>query len=87
MASDRPIVVKLGGSFAYSDYLQDWIEALAACAGRVVVVPGGGPFDDAVRLAQRQMRHRSGLADEPVGVWARRYRPWRSTQPSYLLKG
>ena len=41
MAPDRPIVVKLGGSFAYSDYLQDWIEALAACAGRVVIVPGG----------------------------------------------
>jgi len=74
MAPDRPIVVKLGGSFAYSDYLQDWIEALAACAGRVVIVPGGGPFADAVRLAQIQMRfddkaahHMAVLAMEQYG--------------------
>ena len=74
MAPDRPIVVKLGGSFAYSDHLQDWIEALAACAGRVVIVPGGGPFADAVRLAQIQMRfddkaahHMAVLAMEQYG--------------------
>ena len=74
MAPDRPIVVKLGGSFAYSDYLQDWIEALAACAGRVVIVPGGGPFADAVRRAQTQMRfddraahHMAVLAMEQYG--------------------
>src|SRR5580700_8482139 len=62
MASDRPIVVKLGGSFAYSDYLRDWIEALAACAGRVVIVPGGGPFADAVRSAQTRMGFDDGAA-------------------------
>src|SRR6185312_9091771 len=74
MAPDAPIVVKLGGSFAYSDYLQDWIEALAASPGRVVIVPGGGPFADAVRLAQRQMRfddkaahHMAVLAMEQYG--------------------
>jgi 5-(aminomethyl)-3-furanmethanol phosphate kinase len=74
MASRRPIVVKLGGSFAYSDHLRDWIEALAACAGRVVIVPGGGPFADAVRLAQIQMRfddkaahHMAVLAMEQYG--------------------
>jgi 5-(aminomethyl)-3-furanmethanol phosphate kinase len=74
MAPDRPIVVKLGGSFAYSDYLRDWIEALAACAGRVVIVPGGGPFADAVRRAQTQMRfddkaahHMAVLAMEQYG--------------------
>jgi 5-(aminomethyl)-3-furanmethanol phosphate kinase len=74
MPSRRPIVVKLGGSFAYSDYLRDWIEALAACAGRVVIVPGGGPFADAVRTAQIQMRfddkaahHMAVLAMEQYG--------------------
>jgi aspartokinase-like uncharacterized kinase len=74
MAPDGPIVVKLGGSFAYSDYLQDWIEALAASPGRVVIVPGGGPFADVVRLAQRQMRfddkaahHMAVLAMEQYG--------------------
>jgi 5-(aminomethyl)-3-furanmethanol phosphate kinase len=74
MAADRPIVVKLGGSFAYSDYLQEWIGALAACTGRVVIVPGGGPFADAVRTAQIQMRfddkaahHMAVLAMEQYG--------------------
>jgi 5-(aminomethyl)-3-furanmethanol phosphate kinase len=48
-------VVKLGGSYAFSPDLPAWLEALAACAGRVVVVPGGGPFADAVRNAQAKM--------------------------------
>lgn len=49
------VVVKLGGSYAFSAHLQDWLAALAACAGRVVIVPGGGPFADAVREAQPRM--------------------------------
>jgi 5-(aminomethyl)-3-furanmethanol phosphate kinase len=52
---DGPVVVKLGGSFAFSVHLRAWIEALAACAGRVVIVPGGGPFADTVRSAQLRM--------------------------------
>ena len=50
-----PVVVKLGGSFAFSAILTDWIRALTSCAGRVVIVPGGGPFADTVRTAQRRM--------------------------------
>ena len=50
-----PVVVKLGGSFAFSQVLIDWIGALASCAGSVVIVPGGGPFADAVRRAQVRM--------------------------------
>jgi 5-(aminomethyl)-3-furanmethanol phosphate kinase len=55
---DRPTsvtVVKLGGSFAYEGELKDWLAALATCAGRVVLVPGGGPFADTVRDAQPRM--------------------------------
>jgi aspartokinase-like uncharacterized kinase len=48
-------VVKLGGSYAFSRALKSWIDAVAACAGRVVVVPGGGPFAEAVRSAQPKM--------------------------------
>ena len=73
-AGNRPVVVKLGGSFAYSAHLRDWIEALAACAGRVVMVPGGGPFADAVRAAQAKMgfddsaaHHMAVLAMEQYG--------------------
>jgi dihydroneopterin aldolase len=60
-------VIKLGGSFALSPHLRDWIAAIAACAGRTVIVPGGGPFADAVRAAQAPMgfddraAHRMGL--------------------------
>jgi aspartokinase-like uncharacterized kinase len=48
-------VVKLGGSQAFSAHLSDWLDAVALGAGRVVVVPGGGPFADAVRAAQPAM--------------------------------
>ena len=67
MHRDGPIVVKLGGSFAFSACLKDWIAAIAQCAGRAVIVPGGGPFADAVRSAQAHMgfddraAHRMGL--------------------------
>jgi 5-(aminomethyl)-3-furanmethanol phosphate kinase len=48
-------VVKLGGSHALSPLLGDWLGAIARARGRVVVVPGGGPFADAVRGAQPAM--------------------------------
>ena len=52
---DSPVVVKIGGSCAFSLDLQKWAARVAACAGRVVIVPGGGPFADAVRSAQPKM--------------------------------
>jgi dihydroneopterin aldolase len=45
-------VVKLGGSLAFSQHLTAWLGALARCGGHVVVVPGGKPFSDTVRMAQ-----------------------------------
>lgn len=49
------IVVKLGGSLAAGARLREWLAVLAHNgAGRVVIVPGGGPFADAIRDAQRQ---------------------------------
>lgn len=53
---DRDItVIKLGGSLAGSTHLAGWLDALAACGGRAIIVPGGGPFADAVRAAQATM--------------------------------
>ena len=40
----RLIVVKLGGSHAFSSELRDWLAAIVHGAGHVVIVPGGGPF-------------------------------------------
>ncbi|WP_158922832.1 hypothetical protein [Acidisphaera sp. S103] len=50
-----PTVVKLGGSHALSPLLRPWLDAIRQGAGDVVVVPGGGPFADAVRTAQPTM--------------------------------
>ena len=48
-------VVKVGGSLAESDAAAELMRALAARRPpRVVVVPGGGDFADAVRLTGRQ---------------------------------
>lgn len=54
-------VVKLGGSLSEqapeTSSLRDWLAMLGqAGAGRVVIVPGGGPFADAVRQAQARWR-------------------------------
>jgi dihydroneopterin aldolase len=75
MAPSRDLtVVKLGGSHAFSADLPKWVEAIARYDGPVVIVPGGGPFADAVRDAQLQMRfddlaahHMALLAMEQYG--------------------
>lgn len=46
-------VVKLGGSLANSEELSQWLDVIAtAGAGKIVLVPGGGPWADEVRAAQ-----------------------------------
>jgi dihydroneopterin aldolase len=51
----RVTVVKLGGSLAYTPQCASWLEALAEWGGPLILVPGGGPFADCVRTAQRAM--------------------------------
>ena len=49
-------VVKLGGSLARSPRLQEWLTVLAGQgAGKVIIVPGGGPFADLVRDEQMRL--------------------------------
>jgi len=48
-------IIKIGGSLQDSDCLQPWLDAILTHGrGRVVLVPGGGRFADAIRLAQRR---------------------------------
>jgi aspartokinase-like uncharacterized kinase len=76
MRARRPVtVVKLGGSLASSPHLRGWLDAVGRGAGRVVVVPGGGPFADAVRTAQGPIgfgdnaaHHMALLAMEQFGI-------------------
>jgi aspartokinase-like uncharacterized kinase len=72
----RPLIVKLGGSLATSPLLRQWLGIIATQgAGKVVLVPGGGPFADAVRQAQdkagfeERVAHRMALlAMEQFGL-------------------
>jgi dihydroneopterin aldolase len=57
-----PTVIKIGGSCAFALDLRRWAAAIADCGGRAVVVPGGGPFADAVRAAQPRMGFDDGAA-------------------------
>jgi aspartokinase-like uncharacterized kinase len=49
-------VVKIGGSLIGDPRLAQWLDMLASVGGgRVVIVPGGGPFADHVRASQRKL--------------------------------
>jgi 5-(aminomethyl)-3-furanmethanol phosphate kinase len=61
-------VVKLGGSLFAGQYLRPWLDVLATHGrGCLVIVPGGGPFADEVRAAQKRwcfddaMAHRMAM--------------------------
>ena len=62
----KPVVVKLGGSLAKAAELDMWAAALAAAQLPLVVVPGGGPFADQVRIAQAQI----GFSDRAAHAMA-----------------
>ncbi len=51
-------VIKLGGSLFHTPELRQWLELLDRASQKevVVIVPGGGPFADEVRHAQRLHR-------------------------------
>jgi aspartokinase-like uncharacterized kinase len=63
-APELPIVVaKLGGSLAADPSLAHWLRTLAQDrSARFVVVPGGGPFADPVRVAQQRWRFSDEIA-------------------------
>jgi aspartokinase-like uncharacterized kinase len=65
----RRAVVKLGGSTAYDAQMDLWIGALAGSALPLVIVPGGGPFADQVRDAQKRMGF-SDLAAHAMAILA-----------------
>jgi aspartokinase-like uncharacterized kinase len=55
-------VIKLGGSVVRSPELNPWLEAIAASARPIVVVPGGGALADEVRAAQSALGFGDGAA-------------------------
>jgi dihydroneopterin aldolase len=55
VASQGIILVKLGGSLARGRQFIRWLEALRNWKSGAIIVPGGGPFADCVRDAQKHM--------------------------------
>lgn len=54
-------IIKLGGSLADSPDLIKWLKVLGRSgAGKIVIVPGGGPFADQIREVQKH----TGICDE-----------------------
>jgi len=59
-----PLVVKLGGSTAGRIEMEQWIAVLASGTMPLVIVPGGGPFADQVRVSQKEMHFSDAAAHE-----------------------
>jgi aspartokinase-like uncharacterized kinase len=55
-----PLVVKIGGSLVETGRLREILGIVARAERPTVIVPGGGPFADAVRNAQAEL----GFSDE-----------------------
>ncbi|RCW79805.1 dihydroneopterin aldolase [Phyllobacterium bourgognense] len=62
----KPLVVKLGGSTAGHAEMQRWIDLLASATFPLVIVPGGGPFADQVRISQKRL----GYSDDAAHAMA-----------------
>lgn len=78
----RPLVIKVGGSLAETGRLGGALAMLSAAQIPIVIVPGGGPFADAVRSLQREINftdavaHRLAmLAMEQMAEWIVSQRP------------
>ena len=75
-AEAGPLVVKLGGSVIRSGALIPWLDAIAATARPLVIVPGGGALADEVRACQSQLgfgdqaAHRMALLAMDQLAWA-----------------
>jgi aspartokinase-like uncharacterized kinase len=59
-----PLVLKLGGSLAETGRLRVLLALVAKARRPLVVVPGGGPFADAVREAQAELEFSDAAAHD-----------------------
>lgn len=60
----KPLVVKLGGSLAEAGTIEHWLKLVAVARRPIVIVPGGGPFADAVRAFQDDTAIDDGTAHQ-----------------------
>jgi 5-(aminomethyl)-3-furanmethanol phosphate kinase len=77
-------IVKLGGAQARSGRLGAWLDAISAEAGRVVLVPGGGPFAEIVRATQAEIGFDDDAAHEMAMMAMRQFgRALASLRPGF----
>ena len=56
-------VIKIGGSLYNSPNLVEWLNTLSGCGSQnIIIVPGGGPFADQIRVADEQFNLDQELA-------------------------
>ncbi len=80
----RLAVLKLGGAQARGGALREWLDAIARHAGRIVVVPGGGPFADVVRATQAQIGFDEAAAHEmAMGAMSQFGRALQALRPGF----
>jgi aspartokinase-like uncharacterized kinase len=60
----KPVVVKLGGSLAETGQLRRVLSLVCRAQRPVIIVPGGGPYADAVRASQRELRFSDAAAHD-----------------------
>ena len=84
--TQRLAIVKLGGSHARGGRLREWLDAIRGQSGRVVVVPGGGPFADVVRSMQSEIGFDDAAAHEMAMVAMSQFgRALQSLRPGFAL--
>jgi 5-(aminomethyl)-3-furanmethanol phosphate kinase len=66
--TQRPAILKLGGSLARGGRLREWLDAIRSQTRRLVIVPGGGPFADVVRRLQGEIGFDDAAAHEMAMV-------------------
>jgi len=78
------VVLKLGGAQARGGGLGKWLDAISAHAGRIVLVPGGGPFADLVRTTQAEIGFDDAAAHEMAMMAMRQFgRALASLSPDF----
>ncbi len=83
---ERLAILKLGGSLALGNRLGSWLDAIRAQSGRIVVVPGGGPFADVVRRMQGEIGYDDFAAHEMAMVAMSQFgRALQSLRPGFEL--
>lgn len=80
----RPLVIKVGGSLAETGRLGGTLVTLSAAQIPIVIVPGGGPFADAVRSLQREMNFDDAVAHRVAMLAMEQMAEWIASQCSGL---